>query len=229
MALKLTAPPGFEPFVAATDASLRQHLRLDVGDTSQDSLIGLYIAHARETAEHQCRRAFITQSWLLTLDKFPAPSLETSSANWYGPAWGVGPGPLTMVKPDGKTQFEITIPLPPLQTIDSIKYYDHAGVFQTLDPSLYLVDDVSEPARVTPSYGTTWPTAQNRANAVEVRFTAGYDDMGELLPQGIRAWMLLRIGDLYENREAVVMGVRGTVETHPFVERLLDPYRVLVY
>ncbi|MEI6619869.1 MAG: phage head-tail connector protein, partial [Betaproteobacteria bacterium] len=80
MALKLTAPPGFEPFVAATDASLRQHLRLDVGDTSQDSLIGLYIAHARETAEHQCRRAFITQSWLMTLDKFPSPGLETSSA-----------------------------------------------------------------------------------------------------------------------------------------------------
>ena len=229
MPLKLTAPPSFEPFVAATDASLRQHLRLDAGDTSQDSLIGLYIAHARETAEHQCRRAFITQSWLMTLDRFPAQSLETSSANWYGPAWGVGPGPLTMVKPDGKTQFEITIPRPPLQTIDSIQYYDDFGMIQTLDPSLYLVDEVSEPARVTPAFGKAWPSTQNRANAVEVRFTAGYDDMGELLPQGIRAWMLMRIGDLFENREAVVMGVRGTVETHPFIDRLLDPYRVVVY
>jgi hypothetical protein len=41
--------------------------------------------------------------------------------------------------------------------------------------------------------------------------------------------MLMRISDLYENRDAVVMGVRGTVETHPFIERLLDPYRVRVY
>jgi hypothetical protein len=229
MPLKLTAPPTSEPFVAATDASLRQHLRLDAGDTSQDSLIGLYIAHARETAEHQCRRAFITQSWLVTLDRFPAPGLETSSANWYGPAWGVGPGPLTTVKPDGRTQFEITIPLPPLQTIDSIRYYDPVGLLQTLDPSLYLVDNISEPARVTPAPGAVWPSTQNRANAVEVQFTTGYGDLGESIPRGIRAWMLMRIGDLYENREAVVMGVRGTVGTHPFIDRLLDPYRVLVY
>ena len=45
MPLKLTVPPCAEPFVAATDASLRQHLRLDSGDNSQDVLIGLYIAH----------------------------------------------------------------------------------------------------------------------------------------------------------------------------------------
>ncbi len=229
MPLKMTVPPYAEPFVASTDVSLRQHLRLDPGDASQDVLISLYIGHARETAEHQCCRAFITQSWLMTLDKFPAPSLETSSANWYGPAWGVGPGPLTMVKPDGKTQFEITIPLPPLQTIDSIKYYDQAGVLQTLDPSLYLVDTVTEPCRVTPAPGTAWPSTQNRINAVEVRFTAGYDDTGDLLPQAIRAWMLMRIADLYENRDAVVMGTRATVVSHPFVDRLLDPYRIKVY
>ena len=229
MPLKLTVPPCAEPFVAATDASLRQHLRLDSGDNSQDVLIGLYIGHARETAEHQCCRAFITQSWLMTLDKFPSPSLETSSANWYGPAWGVGPGPLTMVKPDGKTQFEITIPLPPLQSIDSIKYYDQGGTLQILDPSLYLVDSVTEPARITPAPDTAWPSTQNRINAVEVHFTAGYDDTGELLPQAIRAWMLMRISDLYENRDAVVMGTRGTVESHPFIDRLLDPYRIKVY
>lgn len=229
MALKLTAAPSAEPFVAATDASLRQHLRLDTGDTSQDVLIGVFVGQAREAAEQICRRAFITQSWLLTLDKFPAPGLETSSANWYGPSWGVGPGPLTMVKPDGKTQFEIVIPLPPLQTVDSIKYYDTDGVQQTLSPSLYIVDNTSEPARVVPAVGMTWPSTQNRINAVEVRFTAGYDSTGVLLPSGVRAWMLLRIADLFENREAVVMGVRGTVEEHPFIDRLLDPYRVVVY
>ena len=100
---------------------------------------------------------------------------------------------------------------------------------QTLDPSLYLVDNVSEPARVTPASGTAWPATQNRINALEVRFTAGYDSSGELLPRAIRAWMLMRIADLYENRDAVVMGTRGTVESHPFIDRLLDPYRIKVY
>ncbi len=228
MALKLTAAPTAEPF-AVTDASLRQHLRLDAGDTSRDAALAIYIGQAREAAEQICRRAFITQSWLLSLDAFPAPGLETSSANWYGPSWGVGPGPLTMVKPDGKTQFEIILPYPPLQTVDSIKYYDASGVLQTLDPAQYYVDSVTEPARVTPAYGTTWPSTLNRANAVEVRFTAGYDSTGALLPNGIRSWMLMHIADRFENDIASVMGIRGTVETHPYVDRLLDPYRVLEY
>ena len=228
MALKMTAPPTVEPFLVG-DASLRQQLRLDSGDTSQDAALGIFIGQAREAAEQDCRRAFITQSWLMTMDKFPMPGMETSSANWYGPAWGTSPGPLTTVRPGDKTGYEITIPLPPLQTIDSIKYYDPAGVLTTLEPSQYFVDNVSEPARVTPAPGTAWPSTLNRASSVEVRFTAGWDSTGLLLPNGIRAWMLLRICDLFENREAVVMGVRGTVETHPYIERLLDPHRVRVY
>ena len=228
MALKLITAPVAEPLNVA-DNSVRQHLRLDAGDISRDSAIEIYIGQAREAAEQICRRALVTQSWLMTLDKFPAPGLETSSANWYGPAWGVGPGPLTVLKPEGKTQYEITIPMPPLQTVDSIKYYDADGVKQTLSPSAYIVDNVSEPARVTPAPNTTWPNTQNRINAVEVSFTAGYDDAGGLVPKGIKSWMLMHISDKCENDAAVVMGVRGTVETHPYIDRLLDPYRVVVY
>lgn len=205
------------------DVSLRQQLRLDTGDTSQDKVLAIFIGQAREAAEQDCRRAFITQSWLMTMDKFPNPGMESSSANGYSP------GPLNVVRPDNATGHEIAIPLPPLQTMDSIKYYDPNGVLMTLDPSQYFVDSVSEPARVTPAPGVAWPSTLNRANAVEVRFTAGWDSTGLLLPNGIRAWMLLRICDLFENREAVVMGARGTVATHPYIERLLDPYRVRVY
>ena len=228
MGLKLTTAPAAEPFLVG-DASLRQHLRLDAGDTSQDALLAIFIGQARELAEQTCRRALITQSWLLTLDKFPAPGVDTSSANWYAPSWGNSAGPLTTQRPDGKSQYEIYLPLPPLQTVDSIKYYDQDGVLQTLAPSAYLVDNTSEPGRITPAAGTTWPSTQNRAGAVEVRFTAGYDATGALLPSGLRAWMLLRIADLLENRSAVEMGVRGNAEKHPFIDRLLDPYRVVVY
>lgn len=228
MALKITSAPAAEPFLVS-DVNLRQHIRVDVGDTAQDTLVAIYIGQAREQAELFTRRALITQSWIMALDKFPVPGLETSSANWYGPAWGVGPGPLSVIKPDGKTQFEITIPLPPLQTIDSIKYYDTDGVLQTLSPSAYMVDIYSEPARVTPAVGTTWPSTQNRANAVEVRFTSGYGASGDAVPAGIRHWMLQQIGDMFENREATVMGLRGAVEKHPYFDRMLDPYRVVTY
>lgn len=228
MALKLITPPRAEP-LSVDDAMLRQHLRIEIDDNSRNDAIEVYIGLAREAAEHQCRRAFLTQSWLLTLDKFPAPGLETASANWYGPSWGVGPGPLTVAKPDGKTQYEIIIPLPPLQTIDSIKYYDQAGIKQTLDPSSYIVDSVSEPARVTPAVGTSWPSTQNRANAVEVSFTAGWDSTGALMPRGIKAWMMLRVSDALKNTDAVIFSIGGVVTPHPYTDRLLDPYRVIVY
>lgn len=226
MPLIQISAPLLEP---VTLAEAKAHLRADPDDISQDTIIAIYIGMAREAAEQSCRRSFITQSWMMTMDKFPIPGMETSSANWYGPAWGVGPGPLTVIKPDGKTQYEIVIPLPPVQTVDSIKYYDPDGTQQTLAATAYLLDTVSEPGRITPTPGTTWPSTQNRANAVEVKFTAGYGLTSASVPNGIKAWMLLRIGDMFENREAVVMGVRGAVETHPFVDRLLDPYRVVVF
>jgi hypothetical protein len=93
-------------------------------NTTVDPVLTIFISAAREYCETITRRALITQSWKLTLDKFPTPAMNISSANWYGPQWGVGPGPLSALAPEGRTGYELFIPLPPLQTIDSIKYYD---------------------------------------------------------------------------------------------------------
>lgn len=46
------------------------------------------------------------------------------------------------------------------------------------------------------------------------------------VPEGLRNWILLRVGSLYENREEVAILNRGKVEELPFVDGLLDPYRV---
>jgi len=46
------------------------------------------------------------------------------------------------------------------------------------------------------------------------------------VPEGLRNWILLRTGSLYENREEVAILNRGKVEELPFVDGLLDPYRV---
>jgi hypothetical protein len=46
------------------------------------------------------------------------------------------------------------------------------------------------------------------------------------VPEGLRNWILLRTGSLYENREEVAILNRGKVEQLPFVDGLLDPYRV---
>lgn len=45
-----------------------------------------------------------------------------------------------------------------------------------------------------------------------------------IVPEGIRSWMLLRVGSLYENREEVAIGQRLTMVEPAFVDSLLDPY-----
>lgn len=45
-----------------------------------------------------------------------------------------------------------------------------------------------------------------------------------VVPAGIRSWMLLRVGVLYENREETAVGTRIVVMELPYMNSLLDPY-----
>lgn len=45
-----------------------------------------------------------------------------------------------------------------------------------------------------------------------------------VVPDGIRSWMLLRVGSLYENREEVAILDRGRLEVLPWVDGLLTPF-----
>jgi uncharacterized phiE125 gp8 family phage protein len=51
------------------------------------------------------------------------------------------------------------------------------------------------------------------------------------IPSGLKSWLLLAVGTLYENRQAVVIGERvnmAALETE-FVDGLLDPYRIVMF
>lgn len=47
-----------------------------------------------------------------------------------------------------------------------------------------------------------------------------------LVPEPIRSWMLLRIGSMYQSRQETDNGI---ISSYPFVDSLLDPYRVTVF
>lgn len=115
----------------------------------------------------------------------------------------------------------MTLPIVPAISVDEIRYIDAAGAQQVLASSEYQVDTFSSPARLMPAYGVSWPTTRSVMNAVQVDFTVGYS----AIPADIRAALLLLIGHLYENREAVVI---GTISTPlPFgVDSILERYRV---
>lgn len=177
---------------------MKLHLRETESD--QDAVISALIRAAREYAENLTRRAFVTQTLELRLDDgFPA---------------------------------EIKVPRPPLQSVSFIKYLDLAGVLQTLAASVYQINS-SEPARIKPAYNQYWPTIRGGDfSSVQVRFVAGYlplgspDDYAGNVPEGIKQWMKVRVAQLYENREATIVGTIVQPIHRDFVDGLLDPHVV---
>ncbi|NFV80001.1 head-tail connector protein [Magnetospirillum aberrantis] len=117
---------------------------------------------------------------------------------------------------------EITVPLPPLREIVSVKYIDLDGAEQTLDPALYQVV-AGEPARIVPAHGQVWPSTRRQPDAVRVQFDAGYDDAAAV-PAPIKAATLLHVGTLYRDRETVNIG--NIVNDLPTFSLLLSPFRV---
>lgn len=60
--------------------------------------------------------------------------------------------------------------------------------------------------------------------SIAVTYTAGYGAASDV-PYAIKQWLLIDIATLYENREAVMQGSVNSVP-YPFIDGLLDPYRV---
>jgi uncharacterized phiE125 gp8 family phage protein len=118
----------------------------------------------------------------------------------------------------------IALDLPPLVSVQSVKYYDGAGDLRTLDASAYTVHVSAQIGLVAPAVGASWPGTQARLEAVEVAFTAGYG-AAAAVPQEIKQWMLLQIALWYAVRESTNVG--NIVNEMPFVGALLDPYRIL--
>jgi len=112
----------------------------------------------------------------------------------------------------------------PLQSVTEITYVDTAGDTQTLSAADYIVDSTGSPARITPAYGVSWPSTRDQVNAVKVRFVAGYGS-ASAVPQCVRNWMLMRIKQLYDQRDMINVGNIVTEFPQAYVDGLLDPER----
>lgn len=96
----------------------------------------------------------------------------------------------------------ITLPLPPLKSITSLKYYDADDVEQTLGGSssttaYETLTPTDNPGFIEPVFGEVWPTTRLRADAVTVRFVAGYASRAAV-PAGIKEAILLKTEHLYD-------------------------------
>lgn len=167
-----------------------------------DPLLEGIIPAAREMAEEYNGRVFAPATYEVIYDSFPSA--------------------------------ELYLPKPPVIEILSVTYLiddGSGGVAEaTMDPLDYTLDiSDDEPAFLLPAYGTEWPTPLERANAVRVRYRAGYSLPGDSpqtnpLPKVYRAAMLLQIGHLYKNREAYTE--REAYELGAGVRTMLDIKRL---
>jgi hypothetical protein len=189
--------------------------------TDDDALIAALIEAATQDAEHLMQRAIMPQQWRLTLDSFAEaarnPNAMVQAGEWR--QWV----PITPAQP-GPTGY-ILLQRPTVRSVDSIQYVAaDTGVLTTLDPSLYQSDLSSEfVGRIAPAYAKTWPAVRNQLAAIVVLFTSGWADAASV-PNVIKAWIKLRIGALYEHREAWT--TRFPIDPNPHVDYLLDRYRV---
>lgn len=174
-------------------------LHLRVEVSLEDPLIAAFITAARLWAEGFTGRAFVTQTHDLLLDRFPCSREQA-----------------------------IPIPLPPLQAVSSVKYYDTGGTQQTLAGSSYIVTapagPYADPGSVRLAYGVEWPETQERPNAVEVRFVCGYG-AATVVPELIKAGMRLQLGEFFKNREdTVASDVRAAPQR---ARDVLRPFRLM--
>lgn len=133
-------------------------------DESND-LLRKYIVTSREAAEQCLGYGLFTQTWRLALDGFYDEMLLPMALR--------------------------------LQVGDSapvVTYYDADGALQTLSASVYLVDTVHRPARLTRAPGMSWPSTQSdrMTGCVFVQYVVGWSDVNQIperIKQGIRSYV----------------------------------------
>jgi len=129
-----------------TLAEAKKQVEVATAITHHDDHLTRLIKAATQHAETYTHRQLLTATWELNIDRCP-----TSSAR-------------------------INLPLAPLQSVTSVTYFDSAGDEQTLSTDVYKVLSDQEPGQIALKYGQVWPAVYQEAEAVTVRFVAGYAD-----------------------------------------------------
>lgn len=171
--LVTTVPPDAEP-VSLSEAKAH----LNVGHPADDDLIGALIAAAREQTEAETGRRWMPQTVVLSLSNFPWS--DDGDDGCYGQI--------------------IRFPFEPVRAVNAVRYYDTAGVLQTLAPGDYLTWLTHSPPELYPVPQTFWPYTQiGRRGAVEIECDVGYANAGAV-PATAKEAMKLAIGFWYEHR-----------------------------
>lgn len=143
---------------------------LRISDDEEDIIVGSMIKQAREFCEDFQNRKYITQTLELVIDYFPREKYIAFNSCL------------------------------PIQSIESIKYYDVDGEEHIFDESNYIVDTDSFINRIVLRNYKQWPSISlQRVNGVRIRFVAGFGDSPEEVPETVKWAMILHMRLLYDD------------------------------
>ncbi len=184
--------------IALTLAEAKDHLEVPTADTDDDTLITRIIQSVTEMAQTRTNRQLMPATYRYRIARFSRI---------------------------------IRLPLPPLIGVDSVKYYDDDGNEQTVDAASYRVDTDSEPGRIELLPGYCWPTPRTTEKPIAIQFQCGYADSGQSpavpndnVPEGIKSWMQLQAGNLYEHETEYLQGL--PVQPLGFVDQYIESFMI---
>lgn len=199
LVVREVTPPAVEP---VTLIQAKAHLRITW--TEDDAYVTTLIAAARRYCEAAAKRTFVNTVYAMVDDAFPfsVNPINRQVREFYGqfssPQGAVFPGVMAMNA--GVIQF----PRAPLVSVQSVNYIDASGNPQTWASSNYTLVTGS-PGRMQPVFGQIWPVTLPVIGSVSITFTAGYSADASLVRETDQQAVLLMLGHLWENREAVTL------------------------
>jgi hypothetical protein len=234
-AYTLITAPAIEP-VTLDEAT--RFCRVD--DPSENPLIEVLIAAARESVELATGRAIISQQWMLNLPNWAAGYRDDDRSGELLP---VGTNTQTAnsllaLYPNMRRTDWSLIPLErsPLVSIDLVQYYDVNEELQSISawdaetnptgvyyaPSGTIID----PGFLALRSDQSWPDTYIRPDAVQIKFTAGYGTAASSVPNNVRHAVLLLTKHLYDNRDVVIVGSGSAIEIPHGIRNILDSRKV---
>ncbi|ATQ67153.1 MULTISPECIES: head-tail connector protein [Methylosinus] len=172
MMLTLLSGPQVEP---VSLAETKAWLRLDASD--EDPLLSALIVSARMTLEAYTRRFFVTQSWRMSFDAWPAATMRRRI---------------------------LSVPLSPMLGVSAIRVFDEADVETTLASGIYRAAPAQDRGRIV--FTEAPPTPSRSSDGVEIDVFAGYGEASSDTPEPLRRAMLALVAHWHENRGDEVEG-----------------------
>jgi uncharacterized phiE125 gp8 family phage protein len=201
--LTLISGPAVEP---VNWAEARDFLKLS--GTSEQTLVEMMIAAARQAVEELTGRVLILQQWEMRLDRWPSARTENC-------------GRVYPMLPRGR-QGVVMLQRAPVLSVESVEVVNSLGTFVAVAADDYVVDASHGGGRISAAPQVILPEPARDMDGIRIRFTAGYGSTPAHVPPALRQAILTLVSGWYEQRG---MAVKKAFFP-PMVAELLAPYKL---